>query len=314
MHTRIAAGQRRRCAGSSNNNKKCSQGRLHDHFDILNWCAHVLFQYRQAEQAPAPHTTAETMEIEDWGFMQIDSAPETMQGHPALQNGLLELADAPAERDESATDRKRKRLSHEAEDSERSVLVVDSQGCVQAPPTHHAAHSTPVSLALQIGNIDEAQAQLIRQLREDALERFAHAIEAPATAGQLEAPPAEPEQDPSSTIHLTHFEQVQTATGSAEASAPAARSKYGRLTKEHEDLLEIIKPRLVYLLHYTHHQLNQQNGEGSVTQLAYAEQLRSLAIETFPGEEYSRLFAAQPRTFYKKVINYATELEATRKE
>ncbi len=40
------------------------QGRLHGHFDILNWCAHVLFQYRPAEQSPAP------------GIMQIDDDPD----------------------------------------------------------------------------------------------------------------------------------------------------------------------------------------------------------------------------------------------
>ncbi len=70
----------------------------------------------------------------------------------------------------------------------------------------------------------------------------------------------------------------------------------------------------MYLLHRTHHQINPQNGEGSATQSAFAEQLRNLAIETFPGEAYSRLFAAQPRAFYKKVSKYATQLDATRKE
>jgi hypothetical protein len=165
------------------------QGRLHGHFDILNWCAHVLFQYSQAEQSPAPQVTAETMEIEDWGFMQIDDGPKTSQSHLALQNGPLALPDAPVEgtREGTSTERKRKRLTPETEDPDRSVLVVDSQGSVQAPPPH-LIESTPVSLALQIGNIDEAQAQTIRQVREDALVRFTHAIEAPALATQLEAP------------------------------------------------------------------------------------------------------------------------------
>jgi hypothetical protein len=87
---------------------------------------------------------------------------------------------------------------------------------------------------------------------------------------------------------------------------------YGRLTKEQQDILEIITRDLC--THCTHHQLKQQNGEGSATQSAFAEQLRNLAIETFPGQAYSRLFAAQPRAFDKKVSNYANELESTRKE
>jgi hypothetical protein len=53
--------------------------------------------------------------------------------------------------------------------------------------------------------------------------------------------------------------------------------------------------QFVYVLHTP--PLSQQNGEGSETQIAYVYQLRNLAIETFPGRVYSRLFAAQSRAF-----------------
>ncbi len=203
------------------------QGRLLGHFDILNWCAHVLFQYRPAEQSPAPQQTAETMEIEDWGIMQIDDDPETWPSQLALPNDPLALADAPADgkREETSAVRKRKRHTHETEDPEQRLLVVDSQGPVQAPPTHHI-ESTPVSLALQIGNIDQSQAQTIRQMREDALARFTHAIEAPPIARQLEVPPAEAQHDPPLIIQPTPFESVQTATGHAEASPQYVRETH----------------------------------------------------------------------------------------
>ena len=52
--------------------------------------------------------------------------------------------------------------------------------------------------------------------------------------------------------NTAHGKTVQTATGYAGASASAARSRDGRLTKERKDLREIIKPRLEHLLHRTH--------------------------------------------------------------
>ena len=55
--------------------------------------------------------------------------------------------------------------------------------------------------------------------------------------------------------NTAHCKTVQTAMGYAVASASAARSS-GRLTKKRQDLLQIIKPRLVHLLHRPHHQLN----------------------------------------------------------
>ena len=53
--------------------------------------------------------------------------------------------------------------------------------------------------------------------------------------------------------NTAHCNTVQTATGFAGTYASAARSRDGRLTKKRQDLLEIIKPRLVHLLHRKHH-------------------------------------------------------------
>ena len=56
--------------------------------------------------------------------------------------------------------------------------------------------------------------------------------------------------------NTAHCKTVQTAMGYAGASASVARSRDGRLTKTPNDLLEIIKPRLVHLLHRPQHRLN----------------------------------------------------------
>ena len=56
--------------------------------------------------------------------------------------------------------------------------------------------------------------------------------------------------------NTAHCNTVQTATGFAGTYASAARSRDGRLTKKRQDLLVIIKPRLVHLLYRKHHRLN----------------------------------------------------------
>jgi hypothetical protein len=123
--------------GPTTRNARIYARQIARHFDILNWCAHVLFQYRPAEQSPASQHTAETVEFEDWGIMQIDDDPETSQSHLALQNGPLALADGPADgnREETSAVRKQKRHTHETEQPERRVLevVAHSAGATYAP-------------------------------------------------------------------------------------------------------------------------------------------------------------------------------------